>query len=193
MHSQNLIYGVFKEFSHSQQALAQLKKAGLKGASVVVEKNKPVEFNSAKVSYPIDTYFKVFGAIGALIGAIAGAIATPTLLMMDVFEVLTPVMAATGGAALGGYFGILICAFLHTSQKPEFHLHRYEGVIENGIILVSVKTDSNISTAEVFDCFITSEAVEVIVRNCDLDLLVKNPDNLTAVKTETTVALESAA
>ena len=178
MHNKSLIYGVFTEIADCQKAVDSLKEKGIKGASLVVKKGESIEFNSAKVTYPMATYFKLAGALGALIGGLAGAIASPTLAMLEVFEVLTPIMAATGGAVLGGYFGVLIWAFLHTSKEPEFHLHRFEGIIENGAILVSVQAETVQQTVDTFSCLMENKAVEVISRDSSLDLVVKNNDNL---------------
>lgn len=79
----------------------------------------------------------VGGVLGWLVGA--GSIAIPGL---GPFIAAGPIMAALAGAGVGGATGGLIGALAGLGM-PEYEAKRYEGLIKDGAILLSVHADNS--------------------------------------------------
>jgi hypothetical protein len=77
------------------------------------------------------------GALGWLAGI--GALAIPGV---GAFIAAGPIMAALGGAAVGGAVGGLTGALIGLGI-PEYEAKRYEGMIRDGNILISVHTEKS--------------------------------------------------
>jgi len=77
------------------------------------------------------------GVLGWLVGA--GAIAIPGL---GPFIAAGPIMAALAGAGVGGATGGLI-GILAGLGLPEYEAKRYEGMVKEGGILLSVHSDNS--------------------------------------------------
>ena len=75
------------------------------------------------------------GTLGWLVGI--GALAIPGV---GPFIAAGPIMAALGGAAIGGAVGGLTGALIGMGI-PEYEAKRYEGMIRDGNILISVHTE----------------------------------------------------
>jgi hypothetical protein len=76
------------------------------------------------------------GALGWLVGI--GALAIPGV---GPFIAAGPIMAALGGAAIGGAVGGVAGALIGFGM-PEFEARRYEGMIRDGNILISVHVET---------------------------------------------------
>src|SRR4029077_4447626 len=79
----------------------------------------------------------VGGTLGLLVGI--GALAIPGL---GPFIAAGPIMAALAGAGTGGVVGGLIGALVGMGI-PEYEAKRYEGLIKEGRVLLSVHCDSS--------------------------------------------------
>ena len=87
------------------------------------------------------------GALGWLVGI--GALAIPGV---GPFIAAGPIMAALGGAAIGGTVGGITGALIGLGI-PEYEAKRYEGMIRDGNILISVHTDKSDQIARVKEIF----------------------------------------
>jgi len=95
------------------------------------------------------------GTLGWLVGI--GALAIPGL---GPFIAAGPLMAALGGAAVGGAVGGLTGALIGMGI-PEYEAKRYEGLIKEGGILLSVHSDSHEWTKRAKDILDNTGATEV--------------------------------
>ena len=95
------------------------------------------------------------GTLGWLVGI--GALAIPGL---GPFIAAGPLMAALGGAAMGGAVGGLTGALIGMGI-PEYEAKRYEGLIKEGGILLSVHSDSHEWTKRAKDILDNTGATEV--------------------------------
>ncbi len=87
------------------------------------------------------------GALGWLVGI--GALAIPGV---GPFIAAGPIMAALGGAAVGGAVGGLTGALIGLGI-PEYEAKRYEGMIREGNILISVHTEKGDEISRVKEIF----------------------------------------
>ena len=87
------------------------------------------------------------GALGWLVGI--GALAIPGV---GPFIAAGPIMAALGGAAIGGTVGGITGALIGLGI-PEYEAKRYEGMIRDGNILISVHTEKSDQIARVKEIF----------------------------------------
>ena len=95
------------------------------------------------------------GALGWLAGI--GALAIPGV---GPFIAAGPIMAALGGAAVGGTTGGFTGALVGYGI-PEYEAKQYEGKIREGNILLSVHTDNNDQLARAKDIFKTRGATDI--------------------------------
>jgi uncharacterized membrane protein len=95
------------------------------------------------------------GTLGWLVGI--GALAIPGL---GPFIAAGPLMAALSGAAVGGAVGGLTGALIGMGI-PEYEAKRYEGLIKDGGILLSVHSDSHDWTKRAKDILENTGATEV--------------------------------
>jgi uncharacterized membrane protein len=95
------------------------------------------------------------GTLGWLVGI--GALAIPGL---GPFIAAGPLMAALSGAAVGGAVGGLTGALIGMGI-PEYEAKRYEGLIKDGGILLSVHADSHEWTKRAKDILENTGATEV--------------------------------
>ncbi len=108
------------------------------------------------------------GAVGWMAGI--GALAIPGL---GPFIAAGPIMAAMGGAALGGTVGGLTGALIGMGI-PEFEAKQYEGKVKSGRSLISVHSNTMDETKRAKEVFERAGAgdittgTEVATRDCDL-------------------------
>jgi hypothetical protein len=76
------------------------------------------------------------GAIGGTLGLLAG-IGVPTIPGLGPFIAAGPIMGALAGIGSGGVVGVVIGALVGMGI-PEYEAKRYEGLVREGGILVSV-------------------------------------------------------
>jgi hypothetical protein len=98
-------------------------------------------------------------AVGATLGWLAGigSLAIPGI---GPFIAAGPIMAALGGAAVGGTVGG-IAGSLIGMGIPEFEAKRYEGRVKNGNILISVHSENGDETSRAKKIFEQAGAEDI--------------------------------
>jgi hypothetical protein len=101
------------------------------------------------------------GVIGGALGWIAGigALAIPGV---GPFIAAGPIMAALSGAAIGAAVGGIAGGLIGLGI-PELEAKRYEGLIREGNILISVHTESSAEISQAKDIFKQAEAKDICV------------------------------
>lgn len=145
--------------------LRQLQADGFSGNDISVlmaDKGGTREFalqNSTKVpegaAAGYGTGFAVGGALGWLAGV--GALAIPGV---GPFIAAGPIMAALGGAAIGGVVGTLTGALVGMGI-PEFEAKKYEGKVKSGNSLISVHSESKDETTRAKEIFERAGATDI--------------------------------
>src|SRR6187551_517992 len=139
------VYGIVQDQTTAERVVDGLRSAGFTGNDISVlfpDKGGTKDFaheKSTKAPEGATTGGVAGLGVGAALGWLAGigALAIPGL---GPFIAAGPIMAALGGAAVGGATGGLIGA-LAGMGIPEFEAKRYQDKIGAGNILISVHTD----------------------------------------------------
>lgn len=155
----NAVFAIFDERTTLERAVDQLKTSGFRSSDISVlmqtkgesrdfahEKNtKAPEGAMAGAS----TGLLGGGILGWLAGA--GALAIPGI---GPFVAAGPIMGAIAGAGLGGTVGGVAGGLIGLGI-PEYEAHRYESIVKNGGMLLSVHVD---------DAEWSSKAKELLIR-----------------------------
>lgn len=141
------VFGIFRDRAHLEQAVTQLKNDGFRNSDISAlfpdgdgtkqfahEKNTKAPEGAAAGA---GTGAVLGGTLGWLVGI--GALAIPGL---GPFIAAGPIMAALAGAGVGGAVGGLTGALVGMGI-PEYEAKRYEGLVKNGGILLSVHSDNS--------------------------------------------------
>ena len=141
------VFGIFNDRMAAEYAIDKLKAAGFRSSDVSClypdsvgnkdlghEKQTKAPEGTATGA---TTGAIIGGAVGWLVGV--GALAIPGI---GPFIAAGPIMAALAGAGVGGTFGGVTGALVGMGI-PEYEAKRYEGLIKEGKILVSVHCDSS--------------------------------------------------
>jgi len=141
------VFGIFRDRTHVETAVDNLVRAGFRpeDISVLLPQNIGTkEFAHEKgtkapegATAGAGTGAVVGGTLGLLAGI--GALAIPGL---GPFIAAGPIMGALAGAGTGGVVGGLIGALVGMGI-PEYEAKRYEGLVKNGGILMSVHCDNS--------------------------------------------------
>jgi hypothetical protein len=140
-------YGIYRNRSQAERGVDALLGAGFRNEDIsallpenVGTKDFAHEKNT-KAPEGAATGAGAGAAIGGTLGLLAGigALAIPGL---GPFIAAGPIMAALAGAGAGGVAGGLIGALVGLGI-PEYEAKRYEGMIKEGGILVSVHCDNS--------------------------------------------------
>ena len=139
------VFGIFNDRAEAEAATARLKSAGFKSSEISVlfpdkegtrdfahEKNTKAPEGAATGA---GTGAVLGGTLGWLVGI--GALAIPGV---GPFIAAGPIMAALAGAGLGGTMGGITGALVGMGI-PEFEAKRYEGMVKNGGILMSIHSE----------------------------------------------------
>ncbi|ADB15512.1 conserved hypothetical protein [Pirellula staleyi DSM 6068] len=115
--------------------------------------------NSTKAPEGAVTGYGTGFAIGGTIGLLAGigALAIPGI---GPFIAAGPIMAALGGAAIGGVVGTVTGALVGMGV-PEYEAKKYEGKLKAGSTLVSVHSSSDEQTARAKKIFQAAGAEDI--------------------------------
>lgn len=97
----------------------------------------------------------VGGALGLLVGL--GALAIPGV---GPFIAAGPIMAALAGAGVGGAIGGVAGGLIGLGI-PEYEAKRYEGIVKNGGILLSVHADSSDEVSRAKKCLERTGAEDI--------------------------------
>ncbi len=167
------VYGVFSSSADFSNALASLKSEGMNEV-VIVKNTANSAYKSAALHDNLKKHFITAGSVGAVIGGLAGVVASPTVPFTDTFQLITPIMAMVSGAVVCGYFALWTCGFLHWIDRPILEHEVFEGEIINGSMLLGVTVESDDEKRKAIDCFISTGAVELIVRSASIGALGTN-------------------
>ncbi len=141
------IFGIYRDRTSVERAVDALKLEGFRGEDISVlfphnEGNK--EFAVSKETKAPEGAATGAGA-GAVVGGTLGWLAGIGLLAipgLGPFIAAGPIMALLAGAGVGGAVGGISGALIGMGI-PEFEAKRYEGMIKEGGILLSVHSDNS--------------------------------------------------
>ena len=141
------VFGIFNDRAAVDKAASRLKAEGFKSSDISVlfpDKEGTKEFAHEKntkapegAATGAGTGAVLGGTLGWLVGI--GALAIPGV---GPFIAAGPIMAALAGAGVGGAMGGITGALVGMGI-PEFEAKRYEGMVKNGGILMSIHSDDS--------------------------------------------------
>jgi len=141
------VYGIYKTVAAVEAGVEALKQAGYRNAdiSVLLPDNK----SNKEFAHHKDTKAPEGTAAGATTGAIVGGalgwlvgIGTLAIPGLGPFIAAGPIMAALSGIGAGGVVGGIVGALIGMGI-PEYEAKRYEGLVRDGGILLSVHCDNS--------------------------------------------------
>jgi hypothetical protein len=141
------VFGIYANVSGAERAVSEMRTAGFRNADISVL--LPENVGTKDLAFEKSTKAPEGTATGAASGAVLGgalgwllgigALAIPGL---GPFIAAGPILAALGGvgvgSAVGGFTGAMIGLGI-----PEYEAKRYEGLVKEGAILVSVHSDDS--------------------------------------------------
>jgi len=159
------VYGIYRDRSHVENAVDTLSSSGFRteDISVLMPENVGTKDFAAEkntkapegATTGAGTGVVVGGTLGLLAGI--GALAIPGL---GPFIAAGPIMGALAGAGTGGVVGGIIGALVGMGI-PEYEAKRYEGMIKEGKILLSVHCDNSDWVKRAKDILETTGAQDV--------------------------------
>ena len=139
------VFGIFNDRAEADAATSRLQSAGFKNSEISVlfpDKEGTKQFAHEKntkapegAATGAGTGAVLGGTLGWLVGI--GALAIPGV---GPFIAAGPIMAALAGAGVGGTVGGITGALVGMGI-PEFEAKRYEGMVKNGGILMSIHSE----------------------------------------------------
>jgi hypothetical protein len=140
-------FGIYRSRSHAEQAVDELIANGFRSEDISVLMPENVgtkDFaheKNTKAPEGATTGAGAGAAIGGTLGLLAGigALAIPGL---GPFIAAGPIMGALAGVGTGGVLGGLLGALVGMGI-PEYEAKRYEGLVRDGGILLSVHCDNS--------------------------------------------------
>jgi hypothetical protein len=142
-----VVFGIYETRSILEAAIDRLKREGFRNSDISVLMSDPDA--SMKFAHQKETKAPEGATTGAGTGAVlggtlgwlvgVGALAIPGL---GPFVAAGPIMAALAGAAAGGAVGAVSGALIGMGI-PEYEAKRFEGMVKDGGILVSVHCDDH--------------------------------------------------
>ncbi len=147
MAKNRVVYGIYDDRAQVEHAVDRLLAGGFRSEDISVllpENTGTKEFaheKHTKVPEGTATGATAGGVVGGTLGLLAGigALAIPGV---GPFIAAGPLMAALAGVGAGGVVGGLVGALVGMGI-PEYEAKRYEGLIRNGGILMSVHCDNS--------------------------------------------------
>jgi len=141
------VFGIFQDRTQLEMAVSALKDAGFRSSDIsalFADKQGTKEFAHEKNTKAPEGAASGAGTgavLGGTLGWLAGigALAIPGI---GPFIAAGPIMAALAGAGVGGAIGGVAGALVGMGI-PEYEAKRYEGLVKNGGILLSVHSDNS--------------------------------------------------
>ncbi|WP_413293550.1 quinol:electron acceptor oxidoreductase subunit ActD [Bdellovibrio sp. HCB185ZH] len=141
-----VVFGIFQTRSQVEQCVEQLRMESFRSEDVSVL--MPDKGETAKFAHEKDTKAPegatIGGGTGALLGGtlgwLVGAGAIATMPILGPLVAAGPIMAALAGAGAGAAVGGLAGALVGMGI-PEYEAKRYETMVKDGGILLSVHVD----------------------------------------------------
>lgn len=140
------VFSIFSDKSATERAVSALKEGGFRSSDISVlfpETSGTRDFAHEKntkapegVTTGAASGAVIGGALGWLVGI--GSLAIPGV---GPFIAAGPIMAAIAGMGIGGAVGGIAGALIGMGI-PEYEAKRYEGLVKDGGILVSVHSDN---------------------------------------------------
>lgn len=163
--ARTVVYGIFKDRSGLDQAVGVLKSSGFRNSDISVlmsDANSTRDFaheKDTKAPEGATAGGTAGAAIGGTLGWLTGigALAIPGV---GPFIAAGPIMAALAGAGVGGLVGGIGGALVGMGI-PEYEAKRYEGIVKNGGILLSVHSDNSEWTSKARDILQMNGAQDV--------------------------------
>jgi hypothetical protein len=140
-------YGIYRTRAEVENAIDELLSAGFRNEDISVlfpENSGTKDFaaeKNTKAPEGVTTGATTGGAIGGTLGLLAG-IGTLAIPGLGPFIAAGPIMGALAGIGVGGTVGGLIGALVGMGI-PEYEAKRYEGMVKEGRILLSVHCDNS--------------------------------------------------
>lgn len=149
------VYGIYKTRTQVETAVEEMKRAGIGNSniSVLLPDNQGTKdfahSKNTKAPEGATTGAGSGAAIGGALGWLAGigALAIPGV---GPFIAAGPIMGALAGAGVGGAVGGIVGALVGMGI-PEYEAKRYEGLVKNGGILLSVHCDDSEAVTQAKD------------------------------------------
>jgi hypothetical protein len=147
MAKNRVVYGIFRDTMHVENAVDRLAGAGFRteDISVLIPENlgnkEFAHLKNTKAPEGTATGATAGGVVGGTLGLLAGigALAIPGL---GPFIAAGPIMGALAGIGAGGAIGGIVGALVGMGV-PEYEAKRFEGRIKEGGILMSVHCDNS--------------------------------------------------
>ncbi|MFA6208304.1 MAG: hypothetical protein WCT03_23355 [Candidatus Obscuribacterales bacterium] len=175
MSEQDLIFGVFDNPEQAAAVVAGLQEGGLASEQInfVAGDGEDVRAVAGRLRNPQQKVAIVFGGIGAVAGAIAGAYMAPAIPYAFSFQALTTMMAAVASALVTGYFAGIVGVLLASNQPPAF-TNVYEAVLPKGKVIISAEIASHVVRAKAFEIMDSHGALEIVFQRSELAGTVEN-------------------
>lgn len=141
------VFALARDQIHAESLISQLRAAGFSNQDISVLLSDPNQTRQlahekhTKAPEGGTTGGIAGGVIGGILGWLAGAGAI-TLAGMGPLLAAGPIMAALGGAGVGGAVGGLVGVLVGMGM-PEYEAKLYEGKLREGRALMSVHTDDS--------------------------------------------------
>lgn len=141
------VFGIYRDRSSVEYAVDALKSEGFRGAdiSVLFPQNEGNRDFAIKKDTKAPEGAATGAGTGAVVGGTLGWLAGIGLLAipgLGPFIAAGPIMALLAGAGVGGAIGGVTGALIGLGM-PEYEAKRYEGLIKEGGILLSVHSDDS--------------------------------------------------
>src|SRR5450432_1192161 len=131
------VFGIYRTRSSAEQGVDMLLENGFRREDISAL--LPENVGTKDFAHEKGTKAPEGAATGATAGVAIGALAIPGL---GPFIAAGPIMGALAGAGSGGVVGGLIGALVGMGI-PEYEAKRYEGIVREGGILLSVHCDNS--------------------------------------------------
>lgn len=159
------VFCLARDREHASRIVDDLKTAGFSNQDISVlmsEGSSTREFATEKETKAPEgavTGAVTGGALGGVLGWLVGigALSIPGL---GPFIAAGPIMAALGGSAIGAATGGLAGALIGMGI-PEYEAKRYEGMVKEGKVLVSVHSDNAEETRRAKEIFERAGAEDI--------------------------------
>src|ERR1700681_1348970 len=141
------VFGIYRTRAAAEEAVDALRNAGFRNTdiSVLLPENEGTKDFALKKDTKAPEGATTGATSGAVVGGVLGwlagigALAIPGL---GPFIAAGPIMGALAGAGTGGVVGGIVGALVGMGI-PEYEAKRYEGLIKEGRILLSVHCDNS--------------------------------------------------
>lgn len=143
----NTVYCITKDYMVAESIVAELRMANYSNNSISIlfsDKDTMNDFvyeNNTKAPEGATVGSSLGMGLGAALGWLVG-IGTIAVPGVGAFVAAGPIMAALSGAAVGAASGGITGAIIGLGI-PEYEAKRYEGKINGGAALISVKTEND--------------------------------------------------